>query len=410
MERFMEIQTFRASSMPEALDLIRSSLGPDATLLSTKEVRTPGVLGWLSSAREIEVTASLSAEESLSAETSLNAESSLSAETSHSATTPSRLPSNVAHSNELATTKVASAAVANTSGEFDTYREVASEIDQLEALMKDLRTTEKSPTTPSNESYNFGELHKQLVAKAFDSDYTDVLVQRIRNRTASDATGAELLRQAETLVRNDLVTCDPIQATPGECRVTAVVGPTGVGKTTTIAKLAANFRVKAGLKIGLITVDTFRIAAVEQLRTYADIMDLPMKVVSDVAEMEAAIASMSHFDLVLIDTAGRSPRDEKQLQELTELLDAADAHDVMLVLSCGASQLTLRNALERFGTIGLTSLVFTKLDEASALGVIPSLVASCDLPLSYVTDGQEVPDDIAEANAASLANQILRQK
>lgn len=390
MERSMDIQTFRASSMPEALDLIRSSLGPDATLLTTKEVRAPGVLGWLSSAREIEVTASVAAD------------------------APSRLPSLVVDASELvavsAVTKDAESVTDDGPDEAlsNVVGHVADDIDQLENLVKELRSSDRAAVNSSDESYNIGELRRQLVAKAFDSDYADILVQRIRNRTASDATGAELLRQAESLVRNDLATCGSIQPTAGECRVAAVVGPTGVGKTTTIAKLAASFRVNAGLRIGLITVDTFRIAAVEQLRTYADIMDLPMKVVSDVAEMEAAVDSMSHFDLVLIDTAGRSPRDEEQLQKLAELLDAADAHDVMLVLSCGASHLTLRNALERFGSVGLTSLVFTKLDEATALGVIPSLVASCDLPLSYVTDGQEVPDDISEADAAKLAQQILK--
>ena len=105
-----------------------------------------------------------------------------------------------------------------------------------------------------------------------------------------------------------------------KCRVVALVGPTGVGKTTTIAKLAANYRLREKRRVGLITVDTYRVAAVEQLRTYADIIDLPMEVVATPREMREAVARMSHLDLVLMDTAGRSPRDEVKIQELKSML------------------------------------------------------------------------------------------
>ena len=113
----------------------------------------------------------------------------------------------------------------------------------------------------------------------------------------------------------------------------ALVGPTGVGKTTTIAKLAANYRLREKKRVGLITVDTYRIAAVEQLRTYADIIDLPMEVVSTPREMREAVARMRNLDLVLMDTAGRSPRDEIKIQELRSLLAEAEADEVHLVLS-----------------------------------------------------------------------------
>jgi flagellar biosynthesis protein FlhF len=187
----------------------------------------------------------------------------------------------------------------------------------------------------------------------------------------------------------------------------ALVGPTGVGKTTTIAKLAANFRLREKRRVGLITVDTYRIAAVEQLRTYADIMDLPMEVVATPREMREAASRMQSLDLVLLDTAGRSPSDEVKIQELRSFLSEAAADEVQLVLSAVSSSSTLKKTAERFAAVGTTGLILTKLDEASSLGSLLPLFRSAKLPLSYVTEGQNVPDDIAPADRQRLARLVL---
>ena len=209
------------------------------------------------------------------------------------------------------------------------------------------------------------------------------------------------------MVESDIRVAGPIAITPGRCRLVALVGPTGVGKTTTIAKLAANFRLKEKRRVGLITVDTYRIAAVEQLRTYADIIDLPMHVVSTPREMRETVEKMSHLDLILLDTAGRSPKDEIRLQELKAFVGEAGADEVHLVLSSVADARTLQQTAERFAAIGVTSLILTKLDEAHGLGNLLPLLRSSGLPLSYVTDGQDVPDDIQTADARRLASTIL---
>jgi flagellar biosynthesis protein FlhF len=189
--------------------------------------------------------------------------------------------------------------------------------------------------------------------------------------------------------------------------VVALVGPTGVGKTTTIAKLAANFRLRENRRVGLITVDTYRIAAVEQLRTYADIIDLPMEVVSTPREMREAVERMRSLDLVLMDTAGRSPRDEVKIRELRSLLAEAAPAEVHLVLSAASSARSLAAAAERFAPVGVTALLITKLDEATGLGNLLALARNCRLPFSYLTDGQNVPDDISIAEAKRLAQLIL---
>ena len=187
----------------------------------------------------------------------------------------------------------------------------------------------------------------------------------------------------------------------------ALVGPTGVGKTTTIAKLAGNFHLRERRRVGLITVDTYRIAAVEQLRTYADIIDLPMEVVSTPREMRQAVERLADLDLILMDTAGRSPRDDVKIQELKNMLAEAEADEVHLVLSSVNSLENLKKTAKQFADVGVTALVLTKLDEATGLGNLVPLLRSCRLPLSYVTNGQNVPDDIEAADRRRLTRGIL---
>jgi flagellar biosynthesis protein FlhF len=157
----------------------------------------------------------------------------------------------------------------------------------------------------------------------------------------------------------------------------------------------------------LITVDTYRIAAVEQLRTYADIIDLPMEVVSTPREMRQAVTRLADLDLVLMDTAGRSPRDEVRIQELKSMLAEARPDEVHLVLSCVAGAAGLAKSAERFAAAGTTALILTKLDEATGLGNLLPLLRTSRLPISYLTNGQNVPDDIEAAVADRLARRVL---
>ena len=199
----------------------------------------------------------------------------------------------------------------------------------------------------------------------------------------------------------------PIRAVAGTRRVVALVGPTGVGKTTTVAKLAANFKLVHGLRVGLVTVDTYRIAAVEQLKTYAEIIDLPLAVANDPGQMSQAIDELGAVDLVFIDTAGRSPRDEVKIRELAEFMAQARPDEVHLVLSAGATERTLRSAVERFAQVRADRLILTKLDEAESLGAVLGVLGQANRPVSYLTTGQAVPDDIEPADRKRLARLVL---
>jgi flagellar biosynthesis protein FlhF len=174
-----------------------------------------------------------------------------------------------------------------------------------------------------------------------------------------------------------------------------------------VAKLAANFKLRQNLRVGLVTVDTFRIAAVDQLRTYAEIIDTPIRVASSPREMAEALGELSDLDLVLVDTVGRSPRDELRIKELRAFLQEADTSEVHLVLSAVASSASLMAAIERYSTIAQVRLLFTKLDEAAALGGILSSVVRTGNAVSYIGTGQDVPDNIDVADAHELAEQIV---
>jgi len=205
--------------------------------------------------------------------------------------------------------------------------------------------------------------------------------------------------------------CPPAaqRAPDGRPLTIALIGPTGVGKTTTLAKLAATYRLRQSRSVALITSDTYRIAAVDQLRTYANIIGLPLRVALTPAEMSQACEESADADAVLIDTAGRSQLDTRRLDELRAFLDAARPHQTHLVLSSTASEAVLSDAVHRFGQLSPTHIIFTKLDEAVNFGVLINTARRIKARLSFVTTGQEVPDQIEPGNADRLARLVLRE-
>ena len=193
----------------------------------------------------------------------------------------------------------------------------------------------------------------------------------------------------------------------GECRVVALCGATGVGKTTNLAKLAAHFAVRERSRVALITADTYRVAAAEQLKVYANIIGLPMKVVHNEQDMGEALKEFASYDLVLIDTAGGSQFNLEQINELKSCLRSAHPHETMLVMSASTPLDDMRNIVANFKCCNPTSVLFTKIDETRQYGAMLSVLAESGLPMSYLSTGQNVPDDICLASPAVMANLIL---
>ncbi len=402
----MDIKTFRAKTMRDALELVRRELGPSAAVLRTREVNG-GPIGRLVFGRKYEVAASLNAN------------------------VPSRLPAGVGMEIEvedhafdksfacgveggIARSEVGVAADANSVEDYraryrdDFRRQVAGQLDELHAMVEKL--CDRAAAAPVHEMPEsvfraFTDLIDAEVDESIAREWIDEIRREGDSRVLSDPALTKV--RVVELLENEIKIGGPIVTEAGKCRLVALVGPTGVGKTTTIAKLAANYRLREKRRVGLITVDTYRVAAVEQLRTYADIIDLPMEVVGTPREMREAVARMSHLDLILMDTAGRSPRDEVKIQELKSMLGEAEPDEVHLVLSSAAGAKSLINTAEKFAGVGTTAVVLTKLDEAHSLGHLVSLVRNCKLPVSYLTDGQNVPDDIQVASRSEMAERLL---
>lgn len=189
--------------------------------------------------------------------------------------------------------------------------------------------------------------------------------------------------------------------------VAIFVGPTGVGKTTTLAKIAANFLLNYKKSVGLITADTYRIAAVEQLKIYAEILGIPISVIYSPAEIQEAIAAYSDRDLVLIDTAGRSHNNKQQFEELKSLVEHSGADEIYLVLSAVSSMRSMREILQNYSFLKEFKLIFTKIDEAPTTGIILNTRHITGKKLSYITNGQSVPDDIEIANTERLTKNLM---
>lgn len=254
----------------------------------------------------------------------------------------------------------------------------------------------------------------RLLEAAVSRDIADAIVGAVRDELSpAEMCDEQIVR---TTVLRHLAALIPVAEQASRAPVSdgrpftiALVGPTGVGKTTTIAKLAAAYKLRQGRSVAMITSDTYRIAAVDQLRTYASILGVPLKVVMTPAEMDAAVRSLCNFDVVLIDTAGRSQNAKERLRELSAFLEAASPHETHMVLSSTASEGVLMRTAQSFADAGIVAnrLILSKLDEAVNFGVVVNVAKRLSARLSFVTTGQEVPDHIEAGRPDRLARMIL---
>lgn len=227
-------------------------------------------------------------------------------------------------------------------------------------------------------------------------------------RAASPHRGTVAFEAAASAIARAIPILPPQPRHPAGPRIVATVGPTGVGKTTTIAKLAGRLVHEAKRRVALITLDTYRVGAVEQLRAYADLLNAPFEVGFTPADVVRAVARFQDVDVILLDTTGRSPLDEPRISELTSAISHVDRLEVLLTLPATSSLETLRAAAARFAPMNPTGMIITKLDETNHPGPVFSLAHERKLPVAFLCNGQEVPGDLERASGDRIARWLLR--
>jgi flagellar biosynthesis protein FlhF len=370
----MQVKRYEASSVQEAMEKIRTDLGDDAVILSTKRLKrgkTP----------LIEVTAA----RELSTKTC--------------AREADREPPRDTGRESIRTEIEEIRKIAEALRGGNPFRAQMAELKEMMNSLFDLVGSLREET-------GLSAVYRRLVSGGMSRERAYGLVKDIRcGREGSSPEDYErALRSVEESIGRTIAVrrgkIDPD-------RVVVFIGPTGVGKTTTLAKVAARYAIDFKKKVGLITTDTYRIAAAEQIRTYAGIMGLPLEIATGKEAYRKALARFSDKDCILVDTPGRSHLDAGHLKKIGDLLAADAPVKTHLLLSMTASRGNLLDAADRYSTLNYDSIIFTKLDETRSFGSMFDVVAQSEKPVSYLTTGQNVPRDIERANPDRIAKLIV---
>ncbi|MDD2308116.1 MAG: flagellar biosynthesis protein FlhF [Desulfuromonadaceae bacterium] len=440
----MLVKTFQAASMPEALRMIKAELGPDAMILSTKKEKVGGFLGFFSK-QVYRVTAAIDPVRKPAppqAPPIIHREAAPRERTAREEMESSMLAPLARELKDLREK------VESLTRREEEARAEAKPVDEAEAEQQEIGINLKN--IPRSDLEEIKKLLLATLAKSQEGGAKDVKWPTIPDGGAQEMqSGADLLPEDSPLARElaasgvstdlirkivDTLNTLPLQSgsqsvkgrlgeTLGRLikfagalklkknspRIIALVGPTGVGKTTTTAKLAAMYALNKGNKVALITMDIFRVGAVEQLKTYSRIMGIPLEVASTPKELEKAVEKHSACDLIFIDTAGRSHKDKEKLDEMKNFLEDKIPMEVFLCLSATTKDRELEEILNRFRIFQVSKVVFTKIDECESFGNMVNLLMKDNLQIAYFTTGQRVPEDIEIATPAKLADMIFRE-
>jgi flagellar biosynthesis protein FlhF len=346
----VKIKRYLAKDMPEAVEMIRRDLGPDAVIVSSRKVRTGGWRG-LFQPKKLEVTAAV------------------------------EYPS--AGTQQLAV-------------------DLRQEVGELKRLIKGLQVRPGQGEEQANLLESLNRWQELLLKLDINHGLVGKLLENMEELSPdhNDPSIKEILGQriASLFKEPEL---DP------DVKVYCFVGPTGVGKTTTLAKLAAEAALFQHKNIAIITTDTYRIGAIDQLRIYAEILNVPLEVVMTPEELAEVLPRHQDKDAIFVDTAGRPWSNTKQLGELQEFLRVIPRRLTFLVLSCSTKSSDLLQAVRDFQVTEYNQLIFTKADETRSLGTILNVVEETGRAVAYLTTGQNVPEDIMAANPQKLAKMIL---
>lgn len=388
----MLIKKFQAASEQEALQLAKQELGKDVIITHIKSIKPKGIYR-LFKKPVVEVTAAVDREE-VYEKTPVRP---VRPETVPQSLFDLHLPKEEEHSSAI-----------------------EQRLDSLQTMLeKQLREQIAAPVPAEKEEKEAEEMTKtmscvrmiynQMIDNEVEEVYANKVIAEIEHSLKPDASIDNILSGIYQKLVLKLGQTKSLEFEEGNTKFVFFIGPTGVGKTTTIAKLASTLKINRKAKVAMFTADTYRIAAVDQLRSYATILNVPLRVIYSEEELKEAAEDFNGYDVVLIDTAGRSHKNKEQRDDLERLLHAVpeDRREIFLVLSVTTKYKDLVKITEAYSGITDYSLVFTKIDETGAIGNIFNVRMLTEAPLSYTTFGQNVPDDIAQINPQNIAKQLL---
>ena len=399
----MQVKVFEAKDMVTALKMVKESLGPEALILSTRTVRKG--LGGLGKAM-VEVTAAIDTLEPEPEPTLFGnpylapAVKSAPKESFDEVWRRRKVIDPLAEEVQEIKGQLASLDVAA----------LRQEISGLKDLMQNYAVAglagPPAPPVSLGDGSPLARLVGELLALGVEAATAEGIVRsELQRRAPKERINVrEFLIQAIT---NAVACSGPFFGGEAQPRRIALLGPTGVGKTTTVAKLAAEYLLNRGRSLALVTIDIYRIAAAEQLKVYGEIMNIPVHVASTTQEFQEVLQRHRDKELILIDTAGRSPRDRAGIEALYEFIGPESGIENHLVLSAATRERENHAAVQRFSGAQLQSLIITKLDECEALGPLLNVHLRHGTPLSYLTDGQRVPEDLRLAEPAEVGKLIL---
>ncbi|CAH1197818.1 Flagellar biosynthesis protein FlhF [Paenibacillus plantiphilus] len=426
----MKVKRYVVNAVPEALPMIRTDLGLDAVILNTKEIRVGGFLGMFGK-KKMEVIAAVDTNTSkqstpvrskpvqsrpaaaaISPHPAARSESSAALGESESYTPPPAIAAVQradTSSIPLEVPKLNTASVEAKAPSKDRQakeKELLDEILEMKKWVLQISKQQHMEALPAP----LQELHDRLLEQEVGEQWIERLIETIQKQLQEDEEKTIERESAWRMAKAILI--EWLQDFQGEgihpdTRVVHFVGPTGVGKTTSIAKLAAEQTLKAGRKVGFITSDTYRIAAVDQLRTYATILNVPLEVVFSPAEVSRAFKQLEDRELIFMDTAGRNFRNELYVSEVNSLLQTDSQSETYLVLSLTGKYRDMATVAEHFAKYDVGRVVFTKQDETNAYGAILNLALEQGLKPAYIAYGQTVPDDITPFRTDSYVEQLL---
>lgn len=387
----MIIKKYLAKDMNEAMNKIRQDLGKEAVIVSQRKIKKPGVLGFFSK-KIIEITAAVDR---------VKKSEYFSDENSNISESVEALKKLIG-SDKFAEKNTAEDKFQKSINHYTYDNAANSKVDLQASLIKEMSEMKKMLSNLTAGSNSMVKEESKLTKALLENDVRDNIVQQIIMEINNITDEKDEFEKAKTVLSNFIKVTNPKLEGP-----VVLVGPTGVGKTTTIAKLAGKLALIEKKKVGLITIDTYRIGAVEQLKTYAEIMNIPFKVVMTIKEMESAVEDMKECDVILIDTTGRSSKNVMQISELRAYIEKINSNNIHLVISCTTKAKDINNIVKGYGVLNYENVIITKMDETSTYGSILNIVSSAKKPISFITTGQSVPDDIKTLSSIELTKLIL---